>query len=450
MTVNKEITRLENSAVKLTITIAKDDVASEYKQLLAKYAKTIQIPGFRKGKVPPSVLEQKYGEDLKADAVSEIIQKTLGEIIEEIEEKPLPYATPVMHETPKPSIDEDLVFSVEYDVMPTVEVKGIEGLSVEVPDVTVGDEELKEELKAIQERNALVIDKNDGDPAAKGDIVTVNYSELDENGAVIDGTEREDFVFDIGSGYNIFKFDDDIVGMKKDETRDITKSYPEDFSDSDLAGKTKKIRVTVTALKVRNLPELDDELAQDVNEKYKTLDDLKTDIRKNLETALKNKLQEIRNNALVEKLVEQTAIELPKSMAEAELESRWRMFASQMRTDTAQLEKLLTAAGQTKESTFEAWRPHSEQALKGRLIVETLMEERNIEVSPEDVEAEYAKIAEDSGISVEEVQKHYTEPHAKEYLIDDIKERKLYDQLFEQVQIVQGEKKAFSELFKKD
>ncbi|MDR1747917.1 MAG: trigger factor, partial [Spirochaetaceae bacterium] len=254
MTVNKEITRLENSAVKLTITIAKDDVASEYTQLLAKYAKTIQIPGFRKGKVPPSILEQKYGEALKADAVSEIIEKTLGEIFEEIEEKPLPYGSPVMHETPKPSIDQDLVFSVEYDVMPKVEVKSMEGITVEVPQVTVGDEELNEELKAIQERNALVIDKNDGEAAAKGDIVTVNYSELDDKGAVIAGTERQDFVFDIGSGYNIFKFDDDIVGMKKGETSDITKSYPEDFSDSDLAGKTKKIRVTVTALKVRNLP----------------------------------------------------------------------------------------------------------------------------------------------------------------------------------------------------
>jgi trigger factor len=450
VTVNKEITRLENSAVKLTVTIAKEDVASEYTQMLAKYAKTIQVPGFRKGKVPPSVLEQKYGEALKADAISDIIEKTLGEIFEELEEKPLPYGAPIMNEPPKPTIDEDLVFSVEYDVLPKVEVKGLEGLSVEIPEVTVGDNELNEELKMIQERNALVVDKNDEDPAAKGDIVTVNYSELDDAGAVVDGTAREDFVFDIGSGYNIFKIDDDIVGMKKGETRDITKTYEADFSDAELAGKTKKIRVTVTALKVRNLPELDDELAQDVSEKYKTLADLKADIRKNLETSLKNKLDEIRNSALVEKLTEQTTIAIPKSMIEAELESRWRMFANQMRIDVEQLEKMMGAAGQTKESTFEAWRANSEQALKGRLIVETLMENSKIEVSPEDVEAEYAKIAEGAGVSVEEVQKHYAEPRAKEYLIDDIKEQRLYGQLFEKVKVVKGEKKAFSDLFNKD
>ncbi len=327
VTVNKEITRLENSAVKLTVTIAQNDVAANYNELLAKYAKTIQIPGFRKGKVPVSVMERKYGEALKADAAGDIIEKALSEIFEEIDEKPLPYSSPVLDGAPELDTDKDLTFSVTYDVLPKVEINSFDGIEIKVPDITITDADLNEELEAVRQRNALVIDKKDSDAAAKDDIVTVNYVELDENGGEIEDTRRQDFVFTVGTGQNIFKFDDDIIGMKKNETKDIVKTYAGDFEDKDLAGKTKNIRVTVTALKIRDVPALDDELAQDVNEKYKTLDDLKADIRKNMETAVENKMKEFKSNTLIEQLVEKNPFDLPKSMVDAERESRRRMKA---------------------------------------------------------------------------------------------------------------------------
>ena len=283
MKVTKEITKLENSAVKLTVTIAKKDVAAEYNESIAKYAKNIQIPGFRKGKVPVSVLERKYGEMLKADAAAELIEKALGEVFESIDEKPLPYAQPTMDEAPVLDVTKDLTFTVTYDVFPTVKVESLEGISIKEPVVEIGEEELNTELQQIRERNAMVVDKKDDEVAAKDDIATVNYCELAEDGSELEGTQRQDFVFTIGSGQNIFKFDDDVVGMKKNETKEITKTYDADFEDKDLAGTTKKIKVTVTALKVRNLPDLDDELAQDVNEKYNTLEDMKTDIKRNME-----------------------------------------------------------------------------------------------------------------------------------------------------------------------
>jgi trigger factor len=169
--------------------------------------------------------------------------------------------------------------------MPTVKIEDFSGIKIEEPQVEITDEEMNEELKAIQERNAMVLDKKDSEGAANGDIATINYSELDDNGEEIAGSQREGFVFTIGSGENIYKIDDEIIGMKKDDTKEITKTYDADFADKELAGTTKKIKVTVTALKIRDLPELDDELAQDVNEKYKTLDDLKADIKKNLNAA---------------------------------------------------------------------------------------------------------------------------------------------------------------------
>jgi trigger factor len=378
------------------------------------------------------------------------MEKALGEIFEAASEfeRPLPYSTPSMEERPQFDTDKDLSFSVTYDVFPKADVKTVDGFKLELPNVTIVDGDLKEELEAIRERNAVVVDRNDGDKAAKDNIATVNYSELDESSAVIAGTERQDFVFTIGTGYNIFKFDDEIVGMKKGETKDIVKSYPADFEDKDLAGKTKKIRVTLTALKERSLPALDDELAQDVSEKYKTLEDLKADIRKNMETALENKLKEMKSNALLEKIVEANPFELPESMVAAELESRWQMLAQRFRTDVAQLEKLMAASGQSKDDMLAGWRVEAEKLLKSRVIVEILLKDREITVTPEDVDAEYAKMAEGAGVTVDEVKKHYADPRRKEYLIDDIKEQRLYAALLEKCTVSKGKKMAFADLFK--
>ena len=277
---------------------------------VSKYVKNVQIPGFRKGHVPASVLERKYGESLRADAISELIDKSLNEIFDnEKENRPLPYAQPVMEEMPALDVTKELKYSVTYDVFPTVSVKDFSGITVKEPQVTISDADLQDELKQIQERNAMVMDKKDDEPVAKDDIVTINYCELDDNGAVIEDSKREDFVFTVGTGENIYKIDDEIIGMKKGETKDITKKYAKNDENEDLAGKTKKIQVSIKALKVRNLPEIDDDLAQDVSEKYQTLDDMKNDIKKNMELAKERKLKEIKNNDLLNQLVEKNPFE---------------------------------------------------------------------------------------------------------------------------------------------
>ena len=237
--------------------------------------------------------------------------------------------------------------------------------------------------------------------------------------------------------------------MKKNETKEITKTYAKDDADADLAGKTKKISVTVTAIKLRNLPALDDDLAQDVNEKYKTLDDLKNDIKRQMEVAKDRRVKEIKNNDLLTQLIEKNQFELPASLLAAELEGRFNMMAQQFQTTPQQLEKMLTSSGQTKEAMTAAWAEESEKMLKSRIIVEALLKERNITVTPEEIEAEYAKIAEDGGMTVEEVKKHYSDPRAKEYLIDDAKEQKLYAELYKEVKVSKGDKMSFADLFKR-
>ncbi|MCI5473076.1 MAG: trigger factor [Treponema sp.] len=448
MKLNKEFTKLEKSAVKLTVTVEKSDVQETYKTILDKYVKNAQIPGFRKGHVPAAVLERKFSDALKQDALSEIIDKSLNEVFEnEKENRPLPYAQPVMEQFPELNLDSDLSYTVTFDVFPKIEVKDFSGITVKEPQVEITDKDIERELTAIQERNAVVMDKKDSETVAKDDIVTINYSELDENDKEIEGSKREGFVFTVGTGENIYKIDDEIIGMKKNETKQITKTYSKDEKDADLAGKTKKISVTVTSLKIRNLPALDDELAQDVNEKFKTLEDLKNDIKRSLETAKNRKISELKNNSLLSQLVEKNPFDIPVSMLQAELDGRWRMMAQQFQTTPEQLEKMVTASGQTKETMLEQWTGDSEKMLKSRIIVDSLIREKNISVTPEEIEEQYAKIAQEGGISVDEVKKHYSDPRTKEYLIDDTKENKLYDEIYKTVKVSKGDKVNFEELF---
>ena len=453
MKVTKEISKLENSAVKLTATIAKEDVVSGYNKNISKYAKNVQLPGFRKGHVPVKVLEQKYGDSLKQEVLADLIDESLNQIFAEEESKdirPLPYTQPRLDgdKLPEFSTDKDLTFSVVYDVFPSVEVKDFSKIEVKEPQVEIGEKELNEELKAIQERNAVVIDKKEGEPVEKDNIVTIDYKELDDSGATVSGSEREGFVFTVGTGENIYKIDDEIIGMKKDETKEISKTYDAKDENKDLAGKTKKISVTVKAIKLRKLPALDDELAQDVSEKYKTLDDLKKDISKGLESAKNRKIAELKSQSLLEQLVEKNPIVLPKSMVQAEMESRWRMMAQQFQTTPEQLEKMISASGQSKENMLTQWTGDAEKMLKSRLIVDALIREKNIAVTPEEVEAEFAKIADESGSTLDEVKEHYKDARAKEYIIDEIKENKLYDELYKQVKVSKGDKVEFADLFK--
>ena len=454
MTVTKEITRLEKSSVKLSVTVGKDDVNSEYNELLSEYTKNIQIPGFRKGKVPREVLIRKFGEALKGEALGKIIEKAMGSIFEDEafprDSRPLPYSTPSVQDEPKLDLTSDLQFSVVYDVLPAVKLEKWQEIEAEIPDITIEDEDLNKELDAVRERNAIVLDREEGESAARDDVVTVNYIELDDKRAEIAGSGREDFTFTLGSGYNIFKFDDEITGMKKGEVKEFTKTFPEDYDNDELKGKTKKLKVTLTTLKVKKLPELDDDLAQDVDEKFKTLEDLKNSIRERLSKDLENRLRELKVNAILEKIMENTPVEIPDSMLRMELDSRWRNLARRFNTDTNGLYKIMGNSAAGAESIIEGWKPDAVKALHSRLIVETLMEELKLEASDEEVEKHLEELAKGSNADIAEVKKYYESEQMKEYLVEDIKERKVFDLLIEKNVIKPGKKEKYMDLVSKN
>jgi len=455
VTVTKEIQRLEKSSVKLSITIGKDDLRSEYDGLLSEYTKSVQIPGFRKGKVPKEVLVRKFGDALKEEALGKIMEKAVSELFEDEsfprESRPLPYSSPKMDDTQlKLDLENDLKFSMTYDVLPSVKVEKWQGIEVETADVAIEEEDISRELEAIRERNAIVLDKDDGETAAKDDVVTVDFCELDDSGEVLPNSERQDFAFPLGSERNIHKFDDNIIGMKKGETKEFSKSYPEDFIDNELAGKTKKIKVTLKALKVKNLPDLDDDLAQDVDEKFKTLEDLKNSIRERLNKDLTRRQKDMKINAVLENIVENTPVEIPESMLKMELDSRWRNLARRFNTDPEGLFKMMGNSASGAESILEEWKPEATKALHSRLIIETLIEDLKLEASEEEMEKEIERQAAESGAEIDEVKKYYEAERAKEYLKEEIKERKVFDILLEKNTIKTGKKERYIDLISKN
>jgi trigger factor len=448
-----EITRLENSNVRLNLTVPRDEVRSQYQDLLKDYVKKAQIPGFRKGKVPLEVLERKFGEALKNEALDQILESAVTGIFKEErlprEDWPLPYSSPVVQDKPRLDFEQDLSFSVVYDVFPKVNLGQWKGLEVEVPVASVTEEDLNRELEVVRERNAIVLDRDDGAAAQTGDVVTVNYCEIGENGEVLVDSEREDFVFTLGSGYNIYQFDDEITGMKKGETREFSKTFPADFEDTDLAGQSKKIQVTLTALKEKKLPDLDDDLAQDVDEQFSTLGDLKNSIGERLNKNLETRLTELKVNGLMEKLIETTPIILPESMIREEVEGRLQNTAERLNIDTKVIMRMLSTAGKdTVDGARQKWYSAAERSLRSRLIMETLIKEQKLEVNDEEVTKHLETMAAESGATLEEVKKYYQEDDEKESLTQELKERKFFDVLLAENTIRPGKEMNYLDLMR--
>ncbi|MCL2801130.1 MAG: trigger factor [Treponema sp.] len=441
MAINKVIKKLDKSNVQLSITVPKEDVKAQYNDMLNEYSKNMQLPGFRKGKVPREVLERKYADALKGEAMGRIMESTLQDIFKEDNlprsEKPLPYAHPELQGEPDFDMEKDLQFSVIYDVLPEVKISQWKGIKVEHPYAEVDKKDIEKELDAIRERNAIVMDRDDSEAAKKGDVVTIDYQIYNEDGETPSSISRKDFAFTLGSAGNVYQFDDEITGMKKGSVKDFKKKFADDFFEPTLAGQTRKVQITLTTLKEKKLPDLDDDLAQDVDEKFKTLDDLKNNIKERLEKQLEFRLREKKLNELLKKIMDNTPVILPDSMINAEVESRWRRMARYYNTSVESIQQMMAIGDKAAE-----WREGAVKALHSRLIIETLMEEQKIEASDDDVEKEFESIASANGAQIEDVKKHYNE-EAIFYLKEDIREKKITDIMLTENNFKPGKKENY-------
>ena len=438
MNATKEVQLLEDSKVKLTIRVPTDDVRKQYDDILKEYTQKAHLKGFRPGKVPADIIVRKLGPALIDQTKAEVLEKSLSEAFESVEQKPIPYSTPEIKADEALEIGKDFSFEVIYDTWPVVELGPYAGLEIDQPQWEITDEDIGRELKGIQEQNALFTDKESGE-LEKGDIANVDYVEL-EVGAEKEGTKREAFVFEVGTGYNVYKIDDDILGMKKGETKVITKVYPEDFETSALAGKSVSLRVTLNSVKDMKLPEINDELAQDISEKFKTLDDLKVDIRAKLEQAVKNAVRSRTVSRILDSIVETSKIPLPQSIVDYQLENMWQEYISQMRIEEKKLVELLEAQGTSVASLRTEWLPSAQKRARLQLVISEVAKTENIAIEDNELDAEIAKIAEERKVKPEELKESLSKNNLVDYMKSNLRIDKLYDFLLSKTTLRPGEK----------
>jgi trigger factor len=436
----KEVELLENSQVKLRVRISAEDVQKEYDGIVKEYCEKAHLKGFRRGKVPADVIVRKLGPSLFDQTRAEVLEKSLGEIFESVEQKPIPYATPEIRADTPVALGSDFAFEVIYDTWPAVELGPYTGLTIDEPDWEVTEEDLGRELKGIQEQNALFVDREDG-AVEPGTIANIDYVELDEAGAEKPKTKREAFVFEVGTGYNVYKLDDEITGMKKAETKVITKTFADDFETKALAGKTVTLRVTLNSIKVKKLPEINDELAQDINEKFTTLDELKADIRKKLEETVTQTLRARTVQRVLDTVVETSTIPLPKSMVDYQLESMWRDYVNQLRIGEEQLVAILEKQGKSIESLRTEWTPSAEKRARLQLVISEIAKRESISVEDADLEAEIARMAVDRKVEPEALKEDLAKNELMDYMKSNLRMEKLYDHLLSKTTRAKGEKK---------
>jgi trigger factor len=449
MVQEKHVEKQENSSVKLSMTVPAAEVRKSYDELVSKYGKDAQIKGFRKGKVPRNVLERKFGESFRAETLQNVIESALQEAIQEIDEehRPLPYARPtLLDEELELDPDSDLTFSVEYDVFPEVTLGEYKGLEITEPQVKITKKDEDRELEDMRQQNALVIEKDEDATVAEGDIVTINYEEVDENGASVADTRREDYTFTVGSGHNLYHLDTEIIGMKRDETRVIEKEFPEDFDHEEVAGRSVRLDVEVTLIKQRDVPDLDDEFAQDISDDFETLADLRKDVRKRLEKNATDRIRSQKIDELMKQVVEGSEVEVPASMVETELENSWRNLAQQYRVSPEQMDQLLVMQGQTREAIFADWRPAAIERLKRSLLVQKMIESEAIEVSEEDAEAQIREDAEERKADADQILEYYRKNGMLSYVQQEIAERRMFDSVLEASTVKKGEKVEYVDL----
>jgi trigger factor len=442
---SKKIEAQDNASVKLTVSVKKDYIQQQYDDLVAEYCKTVRMDGFRKGKVPASVLLRKYGDAILAETMEKVIRSSLEEVLHKVDQKPIATSIPEVDTKKGLELGKDYTYSATYDTYPDIKLGEYKGQSYEELQVKVSDEDMDRELQALQEQNSIVIDKKDA-TVLNGDIVNIDYVELDEEGQEVAANKREGFVFETGSGYNLYKIDNDLVGMKTGEEKIVSKDYAEDFEFKELAGRSVRLKVKLNAVKEKQLPEINDELAQDISDKYENLDDLKKDIRTRLEEYAAQKIREHNVSQILEKIAEQAEIPLPKSMVDSELEDQWRRFISRLGGEEAPILRQLEAEGRSKEQIQEEWRAGAEKKLKLQLVVNEMVKQEAIELEDKEIDERIQKEADAQNMSFEEAKDMMKRNNYLDFLKYDLKNEKLYDILIESGTRKKGKKVKFLDL----
>ncbi len=407
---------LETNKVKLTIEVKPDKFEEAVQQAYIKKRKDIKIDGFRPGKAPRPVIEQQFGSGVfYEDAIDIAFPDAYRAAIEEHDL--FPVSSPELN-IEKIGKEEGLIFTAEVWLKPEVKLGDYKGVKAKKEKANVTDKDVMAEIEKTADQNARWVSV---DRAAKnGDMVTIDFSGF-LDGEQFDGGTAEKYKLELGSKSFIEGFEDQLVGMQKEEDRDVNVTFPKDYQAENLAGKAVVFKCKLHEVQEKEMPKIDDEFAQDVSE-FETLDEYKADIKaKMTESAEMNAKTETENN-VVAAVVEKATIEIPEVMVESQIDYHIKQFEYQLMYQGLKLDDYLKYTDQKIENIKEQYREQAENTVKTQLVLEAVMKAENMDATPEEIDAELQKTADKMKKSLEEYKK--TVP---EKTIENIETRVAFD-----------------------
>lgn len=393
-----QVEKLEKNMAKLTIEVPAAEFEAAIQEAYLKNKKRISLPGFRKGKVPRMMIEKMYGEGFfYEDAANAVIPKAYEKAAMESE----------IEIVSRPEINveqigkgKDFIFTATVAVKPEVTLGQYKGLEYDEKPVEVTDEDLEQELKKVQEQNARTITVEDR-AIANGDIAVIDFTGS-VDGEEFEGGKGEDYELVIGSHSFVDTFEDQLIGKNTGDEVEVNVTFPEDYQAADLAGKPALFKVVIKAIKTKEIPELDDEFASDVSD-FDTLDEYKEDLKKTILEKKEKTAKTAKENALVDKVIENAQMDIPEPMIELEVRQMADEFAQRMQMQGLSMEQYMQYTGLTSEKLLEEMKPNAEKKIKTRLVLEAVVDAEKIEVSAEELEAEYKKLADMYQMEVDKV-----------------------------------------------
>ncbi|MCI8361078.1 MAG: trigger factor [Clostridiales bacterium] len=394
----KSSNKVETNRYELEISIDGAAFQEAVQKAYRKNVKKMNIPGFRKGHAPRSIIEKYYGEQVFYEDALNIVYPDAVEAA--VEEAGLELVGDKI-DTDVTSIGKEGVeLKITVTVKPEVEVGEYKGLKAERPNTSVSDEEIQAELNKLAERNSRMITVEDR-AAEKGDVAVIDFEGF-VDGEAFEGGKGESYSLTLGSGQFIPGFEEQVVGHKTDDAFDINVTFPEDYHAEQLKGKEAVFKVKLHEIKMRELPEMDDEFAKDVSE-FDTLDELKEDTKKKLAERKEKEADDGVETQLVDQLAEGLKAEIPEAMFERRVDENLRDFDYRLQSQGMNLELYMQYTGSSVEEFRKNFRPQAERQVKVRLALEKIAELEKIEPTAEELEAEYKKLSESYGVDVDRV-----------------------------------------------
>ena len=378
----------EKNMVKLVIESTAEEFEAGLNKAYNKDKNKISIPGFRKGKAPRKMIEQMYGAEVfYEDAANAIIPEAYATAAEEskLEIVSQPKISVVQLEKGKP-----FIFAAEVAVKPEVELGTYKGVEVEKADTEVTDADVEEELKKVQEQNSRTVTVEDR-AVKDGDMTVIDFEGF-VDGVAFEGGKGENYPLTIGSHSFIDNFEEQLIGMNIGEEKEINVTFPEEYHAEELKGKPATFKVSVKEIKEKQLPELDDDFAQDVSD-FDTLAEYKEDLKKTISVRKENEAKAKKEDEAIAKIVETSKMDIPEAMINTQVNRMVEDFAQRLQQQGLSIDQYFQYTGMTADKIVEEMKPEAVKRIQTRLVLEAVAKAEDIQVSDEEFDAELQKMA---------------------------------------------------------